>query len=284
MKEAVIVDACRTAFGKARPGGMFFNTRAEDLSIAVVKAVVERNPRMNVEEIEDLRWGCSAAQHEQGSNLARRLVLMSGLPRSVGGCTMIRYCASSLESIASAAHAINFNAGEIFIAGGVEHQSAWDYEWFANGHYPDFYKVCHCDPAMDNMGITAENILEMVGLIGQEDVIGDLLSHGDKKRLELAITLGNRPELLLMDEPTAGMGPEETWAIVDLIQKLNKDENLTILFTEHDMDVIFDIADRVSVLHQGRLIFEGLPEEVQRNDSVKDCYLGNTSTVIDRAD
>jgi len=161
MKEAVIVDACRTAFGKARPGGMFFNTRAEDLSIAVVKALVEKNPRMNVEEIEDLRWGCSAAQHEQGSNLARRLVLMSGLPRSVGGCTMIRYCASSLETIATAAHAINFNAGEIFIAGGVEHQSVWDYEWFANGHYPDFYKVCNCDPAMDNMGITAENILEM---------------------------------------------------------------------------------------------------------------------------
>jgi len=127
-----------------------------------------------------------------------------------------------------------------------------------------------------------ENILEMVGLIGQKDVIGDLLSHGDKKRLELAITLGNRPELLLMDEPTAGMGPEETWAIVDLIIRLNEDENLTILFTEHDMDVIFDIADRVSVLHQGRLIFEGLPEEAQRNENVKDCYLGSTSTVIDR--
>lgn len=124
-----------------------------------------------------------------------------------------------------------------------------------------------------------EEILEMVGLIEQKDVIGDLLSHGDKKRLELAITLGNKPELLLMDEPTAGMGPDETWAIVDLIQKLNFEENITILFTEHDMDVVFDIADRVSVMHQGRLIFEGLPEEVQKDEKVRDCYLGSASSV-----
>jgi acetyl-CoA acetyltransferase family protein len=161
MKEAVIIDACRTAYGKARPDGMFFKTRAEDLSLAVIKALVERNPQIDVNEIEDVRWGCSAAQHEQGSNLARRLVLMSGLPQSVGGSTMVRYCASSLETIATAAHAIQSNAGDIFIAGGVEHQSTWDYEWFANGHYPNFYKVCNVDPAMDNMGLTAENLLEM---------------------------------------------------------------------------------------------------------------------------
>jgi branched-chain amino acid transport system ATP-binding protein len=122
----------------------------------------------------------------------------------------------------------------------------------------------------------AEKILGMVGLIEQKDLIGDLLSHGDKKRLELAITLGNKPELLLMDEPTAGMAPDETWEIVDLIQKLNSEEGLTILFTEHDMDVVFDIADRVSVLHQGILICEGLPEEVQRDEKVRECYLGSS--------
>jgi len=123
----------------------------------------------------------------------------------------------------------------------------------------------------------AERVLEMVGLIDQKNTIGDLLSHGDKKRLELAITLGNKPELLLMDEPTAGMGPDETWAIVDLIQKLRKEENLTVLFTEHDMNVVFDIADRISVLHQGTLICEGFPEEVQNDTKVQDCYLGSAS-------
>lgn len=125
----------------------------------------------------------------------------------------------------------------------------------------------------------AERVLEMVGLIDQKNTIAELLSHGDKKRLELAITLGNKPELLLMDEPTAGMGPDETWAIVDLIQKLRKEEDLTVLFTEHDMNVVFDIADRISVLHQGTLICEGLPEEVQNDKKVQDCYLGSASSM-----
>jgi branched-chain amino acid transport system ATP-binding protein len=125
----------------------------------------------------------------------------------------------------------------------------------------------------------AEAILEMVGLIDQKNTEGDLLSHGDKKRLELAITLGSKPELLLMDEPTAGMGPDETWAIVDLIQKLRKKENLTVLFTEHDMNVVFDIADQISVLHQGTVICEGFPEEVQNDRKVQECYLGSASSI-----
>ena len=122
-----------------------------------------------------------------------------------------------------------------------------------------------------------EKILDMVGLLEKKDLTADLLSHGDKKRLELAITLGNKPELLLMDEPTAGMGPDETWAIVDLLRRLREDEKLTVLFTEHDMDVVFDIADRISVLHQGMLISEGSPREIQGDEKVRSCYLGSAS-------
>jgi branched-chain amino acid transport system ATP-binding protein len=122
-----------------------------------------------------------------------------------------------------------------------------------------------------------ENILEMVGLADKKDSLADVLSHGDKKRLELGITLGNKPVLLLMDEPTAGMGRDETWAIVDLIQRLRKEEGLTILFTEHDMDVVFEIADRISVLHQGIVICEGTPQQVQQDDSVRACYLGTAA-------
>jgi len=122
-----------------------------------------------------------------------------------------------------------------------------------------------------------EKILAMVGLLEKKDLTADLLSHGDKKRLELAITLGNKPELLLMDEPTAGMGPDETWAIVDLLRRLREDEKLTVLFTEHDMDVVFDIADRISVLHQGMLISEGSPREIQGDEKVRSCYLGSAS-------
>jgi len=122
-----------------------------------------------------------------------------------------------------------------------------------------------------------ENVLEMVGLADKKDSLADVLSHGDKKRLELAITLGNKPELLLMDEPTAGMGRDETWVIVDLIQRLRKKEGLTILFTEHDMDVVFEIADRISVLHQGIVICEGTPQQVQQDDRVRACYLGSAA-------
>jgi branched-chain amino acid transport system ATP-binding protein len=122
-----------------------------------------------------------------------------------------------------------------------------------------------------------EAIIEMVGLKGSRDVMGELLPHGDKKRLELAITLGNEPELLLMDEPTAGMSPDETWQTVELINQLAMEKGLTVLFTEHDMDVVFDIADRISVLYYGQMIFKGTPEEAQGSQRVKECYLGDSS-------
>jgi len=124
-----------------------------------------------------------------------------------------------------------------------------------------------------------KRILEMVSLDEHRNLPGRLLPHGDKKRLELAITLGNRPELMLMDEPTAGMAPEERWVTVDLIKRLVHEEGITVLFSEHDMDVVFDIADKISVLNQGTIIFEGLPEEVQRNEKVRECYLGTSWAV-----
>lgn len=125
-----------------------------------------------------------------------------------------------------------------------------------------------------------ERILEMVGLLEQRNLTGNLLSHGDKKRLELAISLGTKPKMLLMDEPTAGMAPDETWGLVDLVERLRTEEGLSVLFTEHDMDVVFDIADRIVVLHQGMKICEGLPGEVQKDQRVRECYLGGAQSAI----
>jgi len=121
------------------------------------------------------------------------------------------------------------------------------------------------------------HILEDVGLYDQAKRSGDSISHGDKKRLELAVTLGTEPDLLLLDEPTCGMSPEETEITMGLINKLSKERGITILFTEHDMSVVFGIAKRISVLHQGTLIADGSPQEVRNSEEVQKVYLGGTA-------
>jgi branched-chain amino acid transport system ATP-binding protein len=120
-------------------------------------------------------------------------------------------------------------------------------------------------------------ILEDVELADQSNTLGDSISHGDKKRLELAITLGTEPELLLLDEPTCGMSPEETESTMGLINKLSTERGITILFTEHDMSVVFGIAKRISVLHQGTLLADGSPQEVRASEEVQKVYLGGTA-------
>lgn len=119
-------------------------------------------------------------------------------------------------------------------------------------------------------------ILEDVGLADQANVLGESISHGDKKRLELAVTVATEPEMLLLDEPTCGMSPEETEITMGLIKKLSSERGLTILFTEHDMAVVFGVAKRISVLHQGMLIEDGTPEKVRESKEVQKVYLGGT--------
>ena len=116
-----------------------------------------------------------------------------------------------------------------------------------------------------------EEVLERIGLAADRDVVASNLSHGDQRRLDLAIALATSPRLLLLDEPTAGMSPPETAATVELVQELNRD--VTILMIEHKMDVILTIADRITVLHQGRKLFEGTPDEVRDHPEVKEVYL-----------
>lgn len=117
-------------------------------------------------------------------------------------------------------------------------------------------------------------ILEAVGLSDQANLEGASLSHGDKKRWELAITLATEPELLLLDEPTCGMSPEETEATMILIKRLAEERGLTILFTEHDMEVVFGIAQRITVFHMGSVIADGPPHSVRESEEVQRVYLG----------
>lgn len=119
-----------------------------------------------------------------------------------------------------------------------------------------------------------EEILERVGLKDFREIMSGSLSYGYQKQLELGIALASNPELLLLDEPTAGMSVQETRQTIALIEKISREKGLTLLFTEHDMEVVFSIAERILVLHQGKLIAEGTPEEIKLNKEVQKVYLG----------
>jgi len=117
-------------------------------------------------------------------------------------------------------------------------------------------------------------LLELTGLISNRHHLAGTLSQGDKKKLELALALAGKPQLLLLDEPTAGMSSEETQETMELVKRLNREIGLSILFTEHDISVIFGYAKKLSVLYQGMVIAEGTPEEVRKNEEAQRCYLG----------
>jgi branched-chain amino acid transport system ATP-binding protein len=121
----------------------------------------------------------------------------------------------------------------------------------------------------------ADALLERVGMREQADRPCAELAYGDLKRVELAVALANRPRLLLMDEPTAGMAPEERSELMRLAADLARSERIAVLFTEHDMEVVFGHATRVLVLHLGELIAQGAPEAVRADPRVREVYLGD---------
>ncbi|HTO60731.1 MAG TPA: ABC transporter ATP-binding protein [Bradyrhizobium sp.] len=120
----------------------------------------------------------------------------------------------------------------------------------------------------------AGGLLDLVGMGAYAERPCGELAYGDLKRLELAVALANQPKLLLMDEPTAGMAPRERVELMRLTAKIARDHSLGVLFTEHDMDVVFEHADRILVLNRGSLIAEGTPEQVRANADVRAIYLG----------
>ena len=133
-------------------------------------------------------------------------------------------------------------------------------------------------PATSFFRDEACELLAQVGMESQADRPCGVLAYGDVKRVELAIALANRPRLLLMDEPTAGMAPDERNALMALTRKLVVERNIGVLFTEHSMDVVFSYADRMIVLARGKLIAEGDGESVRNNSKVQEVYFGSGKT------
>ena len=117
-------------------------------------------------------------------------------------------------------------------------------------------------------------VLALCGLESKRDLMAGELAQGDKKRLELAIALAAKPRLLFLDEPTAGMSIEEARSTMALVDRLNRELKLTVLFTEHDMGIVFNHARRLTLLHRGEIIVQGTPAEVRANETAQKVYLG----------
>lgn len=122
------------------------------------------------------------------------------------------------------------------------------------------------------VNVEAEQILDSMALVDNKDKLVRNLSYGEQRQVEIAIALATHPSVLLLDEPSAGLSPAETTMLTDMIRQMPRD--ITILIIEHDMDVVFALADRLTVLHYGEVLAEGTPEEVKANKLVLDVYLG----------
>jgi branched-chain amino acid transport system ATP-binding protein len=128
-----------------------------------------------------------------------------------------------------------------------------------------------------NLRRRVEETLALAALSGKADRLVGELAHGDQRAAEIAMALALKPHLLLLDEPTAGMGDQETYEMTQLIRRLHKESNLTIVLIEHDMRVVFHLADRIMVLDQGSFLAEGTPQEIAANEAVQTAYLGKAA-------
>ena len=143
-----------------------------------------------------------------------------------------------------------------------------------SGHSFRFWRPAHAERALRE---PARAVLESVGLGARADVLAANLAHGEQRQLEIAMALAARPRLLLLDEPVAGMGLEESQRMVRFLGAFKG--RVTIVLVEHDMDVVFSLADRISVMVYGRIIATGTPEEVRGNEQVRKAYLGEDAAL-----
>lgn len=125
----------------------------------------------------------------------------------------------------------------------------------------------------------ADHCVRLVGLHDKRHILSANLSHGDQKLLDIALALVLEPRVLLLDEPTAGMGPEERWRVIEKVRELWERQKITVIFIEHDMDIVFKIAPSIRVLSYGRVLAQGTPQEIRTNPAVIEAYLGTEHEV-----
>lgn len=139
-------------------------------------------------------------------------------------------------------------------------------------HGPNSFKIWRNAEAFDTHIEEARDIIRRVGLSSASDTAAAALSHGEKRRLEIAIALAGDPDILLLDEPNAGVSSENVGSVIDLIQNVAEDH--TVLLVEHNMDIVMEVSERITVLHQGEIIADGDPGSIRSNEDVQEAYLG----------
>ncbi len=139
----------------------------------------------------------------------------------------------------------------------------------------DNLRFWHGHRRFQRYGERAWEVLSQVGLVGRAQMLARQLPHGDQRKLELAMILAPDPELLLLDEPTAGMASEQVPALIALIQAVRADGNKTVMLVEHNMQVVMQVSDVITVMHQGSVLAEGTPAEIAGNEVVQAAYLGS---------
>ena len=219
MKDVVVVDAVRTPMGRSK-GGMFRNVRAENLSAAMITALLKRNPKVDPNEIEDVIWGCVQQTLEQGFNVARFASLLAGLPHSVSAQTINRLCGSSMSALHTAAMSIMTGNGEIFIVGGVEHMGHLP---MTHGLDPNPAISKHAAKAAGLMGLTAEVLAKLHGISRKAQDEFALRSH---QKAHAARTEGRFKDEIV---PIEGHDENGFSVVYDYDEVIREDANLESL-------------------------------------------------------
>jgi len=200
--------------------------------------------------------------------------LMSGELKSTGGSVKLKgkeILGLSPDKIVKAGIGRSFQITSVFPALTVLQNIRVAAASKKERHF-DFWQNVKGDRSLNQ---TAENILALVGIEHLAPTPVNNLSHGDRSLVEIALVLALEPGLILLDEPTAGMGREEANKIVELIRKVQQETDCTFLITEHDMEIVFNLAEEIIVMHQGKILAKGKPDEISNNEEVRRAYLGN---------
>ncbi len=236
LQDVYLIDACRTAFGKARPDGIFAQTRADDMVVKVIRSLLERNPEVPKDKIDDNIWAASTQWGDQGLTIGRTTAILAGLPVTTPGCAVDRMCSGALTAAAFGASQIQVGAADLIIAGGVEHMFRHPMGQGADPN-PRFLAEKLVDQSALNMGMTAENLHDMYPDVTKE--ICDEYALLSQKKAKKALEEGKIAKILVPMTVWTGNG----WKVADRDEQPRPDATLEGM---RDLRTPFRVKGRVT--------------------------------------